>query len=125
MSPPQPPVVERKRSKPSSEGIGNMGPRTVPPPQSNIGYTVPMVNAANNDGSPWNPLWAHDDTLGPNIVPVALKTAGIAGLFAGAVYSAGSRQIKGAGGKMMVAGTGCLSTPSRLWPRCYLPTYGR
>ena len=71
-----------------------------------MGYAPPIVmTAANNDGSPWNPLWAHDNTLGPNIVPVALKTAGIAGLFAGAVYSAGSRQIKGAGGKMMVAGT--------------------
>ena len=112
-SPPQPPVVERKRSKPSGEGLGNMGPRSVPPPQSNMGYAPPIVmSAANNEGSPWNPLWAHDDTLGPNIIPVALKTAGIAGLFAGAVYSAGSRQIKGVGGKMMVAGTAAYLHPA-------------
>ena len=113
MNPPQPPVVERKRSKPSGEGLGNMASRSVPPPQSNIGYTVPIVsNAADNTGSPWNPLWAHDDTLGPNIVPVALKTAGIAGVFAGAVYSAGSRSIKGFGGKMIVGGTAAYLHPA-------------
>ncbi len=113
MNPPQPPVIERKRSKPSGEGLGNMASRSVPPPQSNIGYTVPIVsNAADNSGSPWNPLWAHDDTLGPNIVPVALKTAGIAGIFAGAVYSAGSRSIKGIGGKMIVGGTAAYLHPA-------------
>ena len=112
-TPPQPPVVERKRSKPSGEGLGNMASRSVPPPQSNIGYTVPIVsNAADNSGSPWNPLWAHDETLGPNIIPVALKTAGIAGIFAGAVYSAGSRSIKGFGGKMIVGGTAAYLHPA-------------
>ena len=115
----QPPVIERKRAAkvpPINEGLGNMGPRSVPPPQprmSNIGYTPTMVSsAANNDGSPWNPLWAHDETLGPNILPVGLKCAGLAGLFAGGVYAAGSRQIKGLGGKMMVAGTAAYLHPS-------------
>lgn len=109
----QPPVIERKRSKSSGEGLGNMASRSVPPPQSNIGYTIPVVtNAADNSGSPWNPLWAHDDTLGPNIVPVALKTAGIAGMFAGAVYSAGSRSITGFGGKMIVGGTAAYLHPA-------------
>ena len=79
-----------------------------------------VANAASNKhlkitsgegGTPWNPLWAHDETLGPNVVPVALKTAGIAGLFAGAVYSAGSKQLKGLGGKMMVAGTAAYLHP--------------
>ena len=113
MNPPQPPVIERKRSKPSGEGLGNMASRSVPPPQSNIGYTIPVVSRATlNTGSPWNPLWAHDETLGPNIVPVALKTAGIAGIFAGAVYSAGSRSIKGFGGKMIVGGTAAYLHPA-------------
>ena len=115
----QPPVIERKRAArvpPINEGLGNMGPRSVPPPQprmSNIGYAPPMVtSAASNEGSPWNPLWAHDETLGPNILPVGLKCAGLAGLFAGGVYAAGSRQIKGLGGKMMVAGTAAYLHPS-------------
>lgn len=80
----QPPVIERKRAArvpPINEGLGNMGPRSVPPPQprmSNIGYAPPMVtSAANNDGSPWNPLWAHDETLGPNWLPVVSKTGGL------------------------------------------------
>lgn len=117
----QPPlVVERKRASrvetdAANKGLGNMGPRSVPPPQprmSNMGYTPTMVNnAAQNQGSPWNPLWAHDETLGPNILPVALKCAGLAGLFGGGVYAAGSRQIKGLGGKMMVAGTAAYLHP--------------
>ena len=113
MNPPQPPVIERKRSKPSGEGLGNMASRSVPPPQSNIGYTIPVVSRATlNTGSPWNPLWAHDETLGPNFLPVALKCAGLAGLFGGGVYAAGSKQLKGLGGKMMVAGTAAYLHPA-------------
>ena len=115
----QPPVIERPRqSAPSapSEPMGNMGPRSVPPPRpraSNMGYSPTMVNrAANNTGSPWNPLWAHDETIGPNIVPVVLKCAGVASIFVGGVYSAGSRQIKGVGGKMIVAGTAAYLHPA-------------
>ena len=121
----QPPVIERKRASrvpPTNEGLGNMGPRSVPPPQSNMGYTPSMVaNAATNKhlkitsgegGTPWNPLWAHDETFGPNILPVALKCAGLAGLFGGGVYAAGSKQLKGLGGKMMVAGTAAYLHPA-------------
>jgi hypothetical protein len=113
----QPPVIERPRarSNPPPQGMGNLGPKTVAPPRhvSNMGYAPAMVNsAADNTGSPWNPLWAHDETLGPNILPVALKSAGLAGLFAGGVYAAGSRQIKGLGGKMMVAGTAAYLHPA-------------
>ena len=91
-------------------------------PKVREGYTVPIVsNAADNSGSPWNPLWAHDETLGPNIIPVALKTAGIAGVFAGAVYSAGSRSIKGFGGKMIVGGTAAYLLPNtRLRSSCFI-----
>ena len=115
----QPPVIERKRASrvpPTNEGLGNMGPRSVPPPQprmSNMGYAPQMVsNATSNEGSPWNPLWAHDETLGPNFLPVALKCAGLAGLFGGGVYAAGSKQLKGLGGKMMVAGTAAYLHPA-------------
>ena len=119
----QPPVIERPRARnnhpqPSNhppQGMGNLGPKTVAPPRpvSNMGYAPNIVNsAASNEGSPWNPLWAHDETLGPNILPVALKSAGLAGLFAGGVYAAGSRQIKGLGGKMMVAGTAAYLHPA-------------
>lgn len=121
----QPPVIERPRSRsnPPPQGMGNLGPKTVAPPRpvSNMGYTPKMVsNAASNQhlkitsgegGTPWNPLWSHDNTFGPNILPVALKSAGLAGLFAGGVYAAGSRQIKGLGGKMMVAGTAAYLHP--------------
>lgn len=86
---PPPLVVERKRASREStptpslnEGLGNMGPRSVPPPQSrmsNIGYTLPIVNsAATNEGSPFNPLWADDDTFGWNWLPVVSKTGGLA-----------------------------------------------
>ena len=115
----QPPVIERKRASrvpPTNEGLGNMGPRSVPPPQprmSNMGYAPQMVSsAASNEGSPWNPLWSHDETLGPNFLPVALKCAGLAGLFGGGVYAAGSKQLKGLGGKMMVAGTAAYLHPA-------------
>jgi hypothetical protein len=122
----QPPlVVERKRTSrepvavptPTGDsGMGNVGPRSVPPPQprmSNMGYAPSMVSsAAGNTGSPWNPLWASDDSMGPNILPVILKCAGLAGVFGGGVYSAGSRSIAGVGGKMMVAGTAAYLHPA-------------
>jgi hypothetical protein len=125
----QPPlVVERKRTSrepvavptPTGDsGMGNAGPRSVPPPQprmSNMGYAPSMVSsAAANTGSPWNPLWASEDTLGPNILPVILKCAGLAGVFGGGVYSAGSRSIMGIGGKMMVAGTAAYLHPALGW----------
>jgi hypothetical protein len=118
-------VVERKRTNrepaagptPTGDsGMGNAGPRSVPPPQprmSNMGYAPSLVNsAADNTGTPWNPLWASDDTLGPKILPVILKCAGLAGVFGGGVYSAGSRTIAGMGGKMMVAGTAAYLHPA-------------
>jgi hypothetical protein len=122
---PAPLVVERKRAtrEPAAgptptgdSGMGNAGPRSVPPPQprmSNMGYAPSLVNsAADNTGTPWNPLWASDDTLGPKILPVILKCAGLAGVFGGGVYSAGSRTIAGMGGKMMVAGTAAYLHPA-------------
>ena len=123
----QPIVVERKRAireapaqtlpfSGGDSGVGNAGPRSVPPPQPqmrNIGYAPSLVNsAADNTGSPWNPLWASDDTLGPKHLPVILKCAGLAGVFGGGVYSAGSRSIAGMGGKMMVAGTAAYLHPA-------------
>jgi hypothetical protein len=121
----QPPVIERKRAArvpPINEGLGNMGPRSVPPPQSNMGYTPSMVANAASDrhlkittgegGTPWNPLWAHDNTLGPNLLPVASKSLGLGALLGGAMFAAGSRQLKGVGGKMMVAGTAAYLHPA-------------
>ena len=120
----QPPVIERKRASrvpPTNEGLGNMGPRSVPPPQSNMGYTPSMVaNAASNKhlkitsgegGTPWNPLWAHDETFGPNWLPVASKSLGLVSLLGGVMFAAGGRQLKGVGGKMMVAGTAAYLHP--------------
>jgi hypothetical protein len=120
----QPPVIERKRAArvpPINEGLGNMGPRSVPPPQSNMGYTPGIVaNAASNKhlkitsgegGTPWNPLWAHDNTFGPNILPVLSKSVGLAVLLGGGAFAAGGRQLKGVGGKMMVAGTAAYLHP--------------
>ena len=89
----QPIVVERKRASREApaqtlpfsggdSGVGNAGPRSVPPPQPqmrNIGYAPPVVmNAADNSGAPYNPLWAHDESLGPKWLPVVSKTAGVA-----------------------------------------------
>ena len=89
----QPVVVERKRTSREApaqtlpfsggdSGVGNAGPRSVPPPQPqmrNIGYAPSVVmNAADNSGAPYNPLWAHDESLGPKWLPVVSKTAGMA-----------------------------------------------
>ena len=63
----QPIVVERKRNtapkaEPAAEGMGNAGPRNIPPPpMANVGYAPRFVeSAATNEGSPWNPVWASD-----------------------------------------------------------------
>ena len=77
-NPPPPPVVERKRG---ASGIGNAGPRTQAAPEqepaqifgrrnSNLGYIPEPVTA----GSPWNPLYAHDDSLGSPKIWVVSKT---------------------------------------------------
>jgi len=115
-------VVERSRisrtetSAPTpvqgNAGMGNAGPRMVYPPKSSIGYAPKMVTDAGGDGSPWNPLWAHDATLGPNMAPIVLKCAGLAGVFAGGVYSAGTRSILGVGGKMVLAGSAAYLHPA-------------
>ena len=119
----QPPiVVERKRASretppaPSTgdSGMGNAGPRSVPPPTSNIGWTPPFVaNATDNksaswtggtNGSPFNPLWADDETLGPNWLPVISKCSGLAMLFAGGTGSVFTKGVAGGSGKMMLVG---------------------
>ena len=112
----QPPVIERPRSRSNPppqgnppQGMGNLGPKTVAPPRpvSNMGYTPKMVsNAADNSGSPWNPLWAHDETLGPNWLPVASKTGGL-GLVASSVLLAQGWKAWGPRTRMM-AFTGAL-----------------
>jgi len=100
----QPPVIERRRREPRPEptasavtptspdmsGIGNMGPRSVPPPTSNMGYTPAMVSAAaDNTGSPWNPLWAHDESFGAPWLPVVSKTSGLAAIGGAALVARG------------------------------------
>ena len=118
----QPPiVVERKRASrekppaPSTgdSGMGNAGPRSVPPPTSNIGYSPSIVSTATTgNGSPWNPLWASDDTLGPNVLPVILKCAGLATLFTGGVVSVTQKSVGGVSGKMMIAGSAAYLHPA-------------
>lgn len=116
----QPIVVERPRNKPNNteteatppSNMGNAGPKYVPPPMG-AAHTPNMVtNAAVNEGSPWNPLWTDDNAWGPNILYVVLKTGGIAALCAGAVYSAGSKSLRGFGGKAMIVGTAAYVHPS-------------
>ena len=100
----QPIVVERKRAiregpaqtlpfSGGDSGVGNAGPRSVPPPQPqmrNIGYTPSIVmNAADNSGSPFNPLWAHDESLGPTWLPVVSKTTGLATIVGAALVARG------------------------------------
>ena len=106
----QPPVIERARtrSNPPPQGMGNLGPKTVPPPSpaSNMGYAPRIVtSAASNEGSPLNPLWAHDETLGPNWLPVASKTGGL-GLVASSVLLA--RGLDWGPRTKMMAFTGAL-----------------
>ena len=107
----QPPVIERPRarSNPPPQGMGNLGPKTVAPPRpvSNMGYAPKIVtNAASNEGSPLNPLWAHDETLGPNWLPVVSKTGGV-GLVASSVLLAQGWKAWGPRTRMM-AFTGAL-----------------
>ena len=101
----QPIVVERKRASREApaqtlpfsggdSGVGNAGPRSVPPPQPqmrNIGYAPSVVmNAADNSGSPFNPLWAHDSSYGPTWLPVASKTTGLATIAGAALMARGT-----------------------------------
>ena len=105
----QPPVIERPRARSNPpQGMGNLGPKTVPPPQptSNMGYAPKIVtSAASNEGSPLNPLWAHDETLGPNWLPVVSKTGGL-GLVASSVLLA--RGLDWGPRTKMMAFTGAL-----------------
>jgi len=78
-APPAPPVIERKRSpKPKASAMGNAGPR-MHAPTENIGYVSPVADKVSKQlstGNPWNPLYAHDDTLLPRTT-VAVKTTGL------------------------------------------------
>ena len=75
MNPPKPPVVERARAKkePEAPNLGApAGPRPV-----NMGYApTPVMNAAANKGSPFNPVWAHDESLFGKRVTVLSKVGG-------------------------------------------------
>jgi hypothetical protein len=78
-APPAPPVIERKRSpKPAASSMGNAGPK-MHAPTENIGYVSPVADRVSKKlsaGNPWNPLYAHDDTLLPKTT-VAVKTTGL------------------------------------------------
>ena len=120
----QPVIVERSRVKKTEGGegpteasnMGNAGPRTVPPPMSNMAYAPNFVNsAANNQGSPWNPVWAHDNSLGPNALIVGSKCLGVMGLAAGTAYAAGKRSLKGMPAKVMVGSSALYLHPVLVW----------
>lgn len=84
-NPPQPPVIERKRST----GIGNAGPKTYSGPtpftqSTHMGYADPIatnaVTSSNDDytiRAAFNPLWAHDNAWPKPRVLTTVKTAGI------------------------------------------------
>ena len=113
---PNPVVVERKRGN----GLGNAGATqaTPPPPMSPIGYTLPQVDSASaNDGSPFNPLWANDNssfgrpyiTVGTKITGVLLTTAGLSTMIA-------TKSIfRGLSGKLATGGLALYLHPSLGW----------
>lgn len=113
---PNPVVVERKRGN----GLGNAGATqaTPPPPMSSIGYTLPLLdNASANDGSPFNPLWANDNssfgrpyiTVGTKITGVLLTTAGLSTMIA-------TKSIfRGLSGKLATGGLALYLHPSLGW----------
>lgn len=120
----QPVIVERSRNKSTSSesaatepsNMGNAGPRTVPPPMSNMAYAPNFVqNAAINEGSPWNPVWAHDDSLGPNALIVGSKCLGVMGLAAGTAYAAGKRSLNGMPAKVLLGSTALYLHPVLGW----------
>lgn len=112
-NPPQPPVIERKRST----GIGNAGPKTYSDPTphfqtSNVGYADPVATNAvvsTNDNytiaTAFNPLWAHDNAWPKPRVWTTVKTAGIVMGIAGTSLAV-SKSVRKYSLPLAVLGTG-------------------
>lgn len=114
----QPLVVERKRNtapkaEPAAEGMGNAGPRNIPPPpMANVGYAPRFVeSAAANEGSPWNPVWASDSAKLKRPAVIS-KSAGMMMAVGGVAYAAGKRQLKGMPIRLIAGGTAMYLHPA-------------
>jgi hypothetical protein len=122
----QPVIVERSRNKSTSSesaatepsNMGNAGPRTVPPPMTDMGYRPhfrsPVELKDSGAGNPWNPLWASDDALlkKPAIIS---KSVGMLGIAGGIAYAAGKRNFRGVSGKIIVGSTALYVHPALGW----------
>ena len=122
----QPLVVERKRNtapkaEPAAEGMGNAGPRNIPPPpMANVGYAPRFVeSAAANEGSPWNPVWAHDDAKLKRAAVIS-KSAGMMMAVGGVAFAAGKRQLKGMPIRLIAGGTAMYLHPALGYNHGYL-----
>lgn len=102
MNPPNPPVVERARtsrakttSEPPNVAPPNLGAPAGPRP-INMGYAPsPIKNAAANTGSPFNPVWAHDESLIGKKVVVGSKVLGASAMMVsyGIAQATGNRKL--------------------------------
>ena len=102
MHPPNPPVVERARtsrekttSEPPNVAPPNLGAPAGPRP-INMGYAPsPIKNAAANTGSPFNPVWAHDESLIGKKVVVGSKVLGASAMMVsyGIAQATGNRKL--------------------------------
>ena len=122
----QPLVVERKRNtapkaEPAAEGMGNAGPRNIPPPpMANVGYAPRFVESAGaNEGSPWNPVWAHDDAKLKRAAVIS-KSAGMMMAVGGVAFAAGKRQLKGMPIRLIAGGTAMYLHPALGYNHGYL-----
>lgn len=121
----QPVVVERKRAPKADTGateasnMGNAGPRTTPPPpMGEMGYSPklrsPVAFADSGAGSPWNPVWASDDSRLKKAAVVS-KSVGMLGIAGGIAYAAGKKQFKGVPGKVMAGSLALYLHPALGW----------
>lgn len=122
----QPLVVERKRNtapkaEPAAEGMGNAGPRNIPPPpMANVGYAPRFVESATTvEGSPWNPVWASDNSKLKRPAVIS-KSVGMMVAVGGIAYAAGKRQVRGMPLKVITAGTAMYLHPALGWGHGYL-----
>lgn len=121
----QPVVVERKRAPKADTGatnpsnMGNAGPRTTPPPpMSEMGYRPsirsPIDFKDSGDGSPWNPIWASDNSRLKKAAVIS-KSAGMLGIAGGIAYAAGKRKFRGVSGKIIAGSTALYLHPALGW----------
>jgi len=122
----QPLVVERKRNtapkaEPAAEGMGNAGPRNIPPPpMANVGYAPKFVESATTvKGSPWNPVWASDSAKLKKPAVIS-KSVGMMVAVGGIAYAAGKRQVRGMPLKVITAGTAMYLHPALGYNHGYL-----